>query len=84
MSSLQSFLNSLSFEGRVARWFIFKPKIQIWEGLKIENICIFYGHLENIIAVWYIKWPFGNLVLFGIPIFPRFGILYDEKSGNPA
>jgi hypothetical protein len=49
----------------------------------MENIGIFYGHLENIMAVWYSKWPFGNLVVFWY-IFPRFGILYDEKSGSPA
>jgi hypothetical protein len=30
----------------------------------------FCGHLVNFIAIWY--------------IFPRFGILYQEKSGNPA
>jgi hypothetical protein len=28
-------------------------------------------------------WPFGNLVVIWY-IFPRFGILCQEKSGNPA
>jgi hypothetical protein len=27
-------------------------------------------------AIWYILWSFGI-------ISPRFGMLYDEKSGNP-
>jgi hypothetical protein len=34
---------------RVARWFILTPKISIWvylEGLGMENIGIFYDHLE--------------------------------------
>jgi hypothetical protein len=31
---------------------------------------IFYGHLVYFVVIWY--------------IFPRFGILYQEKSGNPA
>jgi hypothetical protein len=38
-----------SFHVRVARWFVFKPKILIWvnlEGLKWENVDIFYGHLK--------------------------------------
>jgi hypothetical protein len=31
---------------------------------------IFYGHLVYFVVIWY--------------IFPRFGILYQEKSGNPG
>jgi hypothetical protein len=31
---------------------------------------IFYCHLVHFVVIWY--------------IFPRFGILYEEKSGNPA
>jgi hypothetical protein len=34
-------------------------------------------------AIWYILGPFGNLVVIWY-IFPRFGILYREKSGNPG
>jgi hypothetical protein len=33
--------------------------------------------LVNFAAIWYILW------LFGI-FFPRFGMLYQEKSGNPT
>jgi hypothetical protein len=42
-------------EIRVARWFIFKPKIQIWvnfEGPKIGKMDIFYGHLEYFTDIW--------------------------------
>jgi hypothetical protein len=35
-----------STRNRVARWYIFKPKIQIWvNGLAIEDVGIFYCHL---------------------------------------
>jgi hypothetical protein len=74
---------------RVARWHIFKPKIPIWLN--------FGGSCNG--RCWYILWPLGifyrNLVYicilwpFGIlndylVIFPRFGILYKAKSGNPV
>jgi hypothetical protein len=71
---------------RVARWFIFRPKIPIrvnfggpWNG-----------------KGWYILWPFGiyhgHLVHFWLfvnlmaicHLFPRFGTLCQEKSGNPG
>jgi hypothetical protein len=48
----------------------------------MENTGIFYGHLEFFTAIWYILWPFGNVVAIWY-IFPRFGILCQEKSGNP-
>jgi hypothetical protein len=44
---------------RVARWFVFKPKIPIWVNLG----------LGYVVVIWYIS--------------PRFGILCQEKSGNP-
>jgi hypothetical protein len=34
-------------------------------------------------AIWYILWPFGNLVAIWYN-FPRFGILCHVKSGNPG
>jgi hypothetical protein len=48
----------------------------------MENIGIFYGHLEHILAIGYIILPFGNQVVFWY-IFPRFGALHRDKSGNP-
>jgi hypothetical protein len=44
---------------RVARWYIFIPKIP----LKMENVCIFYGHFEYFTVIWYILGPFGNDVV---------------------
>jgi hypothetical protein len=49
----------------------------------MENAGIFYGLLEYFTVMWYILWPFGNVVVIWY-IFPRFGTLYKEKSGNPA
>jgi hypothetical protein len=49
----------------------------------MENVGIFYGHLENFTTIWYILWKFGNVVVIWY-IFPSFGILCLEKSGNPG
>jgi hypothetical protein len=49
----------------------------------MEEVGIFLGHLEFIIAIVYILWLFGNLV--AIPcIFPHFGTLWQKKSGKPV
>jgi hypothetical protein len=48
------------------------------EGLRIENAGGFYDHLEYFTAIWTILRPLGNVVMFS-----RFGILCQEKSGNP-
>jgi hypothetical protein len=37
---------------------------------------ILYGYLVYFVAIWYILWLFGIL-------FPLFGMLSQEKSGNP-
>jgi hypothetical protein len=48
----------------------------------MEDVAIFYGHLVHFTVFSYILATFcivrGNLVYFS-----RFGILYQEKSGNP-
>jgi hypothetical protein len=49
----------------------------------MENAGIVYSHLEYFTVIWLILWPFGNVVVFWY-IFPRFGILCQEISGNPA
>jgi hypothetical protein len=47
----------------------------------MDKVGIFYGHFEYNMASWNILWPFGNLVAIWY-IFPRFGIVCQEKSGN--
>jgi hypothetical protein len=49
----------------------------IWEGLTMEDVGILYGHLVYSLAIWISLWYFGIY-------FPRFGMLHQEKSGNPV
>jgi hypothetical protein len=54
---------------------------------KNQNLVTFWGTLElkmleYFTAIWYILCPLGNVVVIW-NIFPRFGILCHEKSGNP-
>jgi hypothetical protein len=62
--------------GRVARWYIFLPKIPIWVTLgEMNGKCwyilwpfgIFYGKLIYKMAFWYILWLFG--ILFPVLFF---------------
>jgi hypothetical protein len=55
---------------------------QILEGFGKERVGIFFGHIKNTMDIWYILLLFGNLVAIWY-IF-RFGILCQEKSGNPG
>jgi hypothetical protein len=50
---------------------------QILEGIAMEDIGIFYGHLVHFTVFWYIFVVIWNF-------FPRFGISYQDKSGNPV
>jgi hypothetical protein len=49
----------------------------------MENYCKFYDHLEYFTVIWHILFPFGNVVVIWY-IYPRFGKLCQEKSGNPG
>jgi hypothetical protein len=57
-----------TFRVRVARWYFFKPKNpnlgKFWTALELESVSIFYAHLENNTANWYILWSFGIFVYF--------------------
>jgi hypothetical protein len=44
---------------------------------------IFCGHLVHFVAIWYILWPFG-IFCGHLVCFSRFGMFYQEKSGNPG
>jgi hypothetical protein len=56
----------------------------------MEDVGIFYGHLIYFTAIWYILWLLGifyNYLVYFMFIwynFFRFGMLRQEKSGNPA
>jgi hypothetical protein len=71
---------------RVARWFIFKPKVPIWVNFGVYILYPFgqfLGHLVYFMALWFISWHFGLFYGF-LAYFPSFGILYHEKTGNPG
>jgi hypothetical protein len=53
----------------------------ILEGIVLEDVGIFYGHLIYFTAIGYILRPFG--IFNGhLVFFPRFGMLYQDNSGN--
>jgi hypothetical protein len=55
---------------------------KILVGLAIEDVGIFYGHLVHFTVFCYILLTFG-IVSGNLVYFSRFGILYQEQSGNP-
>jgi hypothetical protein len=51
--------------------------------LQMEDVVLLYGILVYFSAIWYILWPFG--IFYGYLVyFLRFGLLHQEKSGNPG
>jgi hypothetical protein len=52
----------------------------------MKNLGIFYDHLVYFTAIGNILWSFGICTYFVVIwyIFPLFGILNQEKSGNPV
>jgi hypothetical protein len=49
----------------------------------VENVFIFYDPLEYFMEIWDVLWPFGTFC-FNLVHFSGFGIVYQEKSGNPG
>jgi hypothetical protein len=49
----------------------------------MENVVIYSGQKEYLTTIGYIFGAFGNFRVIWY-IFPSFGTLYQEKSGNPA
>jgi hypothetical protein len=56
---------------------------KILEVLAMEDVGILYGHLVHFKVFCYILWTLG-IVRGNFVYFSLFGILYEEKSGNPA
>jgi hypothetical protein len=67
----QKWIQALRLLAKVARWYIFKPKIPVWVNFwtvfAMEAVGIFYGyifglfcgHLVYSVAIWYMLWLFG-------------------------
>jgi hypothetical protein len=45
------------------------------------DVGIFYGHMVYLFGIFCVHSEYFMVVWF---IFPRFGMLFDEKSGNPG
>jgi hypothetical protein len=65
---------------RVLQWKMLVYFMDTWSILR--SFVIFYGHLVHFTVFCCILWIFG-IVCCNLAYFPRFGILYQEKSGNP-
>jgi hypothetical protein len=84
---------------RVARWHIFRPKIPIWVnfGGPCNGRCwyilwtfdLFYGYfvyymdirsILRLFCIFYVRLVYFVAIRYA---FPHFGILNQEKSGNP-
>jgi hypothetical protein len=65
--------------------FFSNRNFQFWffEGLRLENVDIFHGHLEYCMDICDILWSFGTLCVHLVH-FSRFCIVCAGKSGNPA
>jgi hypothetical protein len=68
----------------VARWFIFKRKITLW----VNYLGPWNGNVRCILLPFgiYVLWLFGTFYGHVVAIwfiFPRFGTLCKERSGNP-
>jgi hypothetical protein len=40
---------------------------KISDGLAMEDVGIFYGHLVYLVAIWYILWLFGTTAIGPLP-----------------
>jgi hypothetical protein len=77
---------------RVARWFIFKPKIsicvnfvmpQIWKCWYILRPSVFYGHSGCSMTIWYIFGSFGTFIRFRfhVPTLGKISIISTLSPG---
>jgi hypothetical protein len=54
----------------------------MFEGLRLENFEIFYGHLEYFTDIWDILWAFGTFCVHLVH-FSGFGIMHQNNLANP-
>jgi hypothetical protein len=53
------------------------------DGLAMEDVGILKNHLVYFTAIGNNLWPFG-IFCGHLAFTPRFGVLYQDKSGNPV
>jgi hypothetical protein len=49
----------------------------------MDNVVIFYSHLEHFMAMWYNLWPFGTVCGHLVHFF-RFGMFGSRKIWQPC
>jgi hypothetical protein len=54
-----------------------------FQGIRLENVEIFYGRLEHFMNIRDILPTFGTFCVHLVH-FSSFGIMHQEKSGNPG
>jgi hypothetical protein len=50
----------------------------------MKGVGILYGHLVCFSAIWFSLWPLRTFMYGYLVFFYHFGMLYQEKSGNPG
>jgi hypothetical protein len=70
-----------SASASVAKWCIFKPIMTVWVNFEVPCNERYWYILWSF---WYILRSFWYILLSFWYIFFRFGMLYQEKSGNPG
>jgi hypothetical protein len=50
----------------------------------MEDVGVFYAHFVDFTAICHVLLPFGMFYGYLVHTFSRFGILYQEKYGNPG
>jgi hypothetical protein len=74
----------MSGTSRVARWFLFKPKVPIWENFSGPQIVLPFWNILWIFGIFGIFYDLSLHIVFIWYIFSSFGIMHQEKSGNPG
>jgi hypothetical protein len=75
--------SKLAAAGQGCQMAYFKTKNRFLGKFLMEDVGMFHGHLVLLKSIWYILWPFGKCNGY-LVYFSHFGMLYPEKSGNPA
>jgi hypothetical protein len=68
---------------RVARWFVFKPKIPVWVnfgGPQNEKSFNIFDHLEYFTAIWYNLLPFGIFCGRLVYVFFPYWYVWPKKN----
>jgi hypothetical protein len=63
-------------------WWVLQWMMSVYSMAMRSIFLPFYGHLVYFVVIGYILWSLG-IFCGHLVYFPRYGKLYQEKSGNP-